>query len=328
MIIFMAMNGIDISKWQAGLSLAAVKSDFVIIKATEGVGYKDPSFNNFVNQAVSLGKKIGFYHFARPYVQNYNNPKSEADWFISVVQPYIGKAMLILDWEAERKSDAAWAKAWLDRVKEVTGVTPVFYTYESCINSYNFSSIADAGYPLWVARYLDYVPDYNYNMAVAGPLPKVKWWSKYIMWQWTSSGRLDGWSGNLDCNIFYEDNWEKYCAAGESTLVITEPDQPAVEDPLEKYSDAELAAMVWEDKFGKGEDRRKALGHRYEAVQKLVDQGRSNTLVQPLTIYIVVAGDTLSGIAAKYGTTYQKIAMDNKISNPNLIYVGQKLVIK
>ena len=45
-------------------------------------------------------------------------------------------------------------------------------------------------------------------------------------------------------------------------------------------------------------------------------------------IYIVKSGDTLSGIAQKYNTTYQKIAKDNNISNPNLIYPNQKLVIK
>lgn len=43
--------------------------------------------------------------------------------------------------------------------------------------------------------------------------------------------------------------------------------------------------------------------------------------------YTVKSGDTLSGIAAKYGTTYQKIAADNGIKNPNLIYPGQVLTI-
>lgn len=44
--------------------------------------------------------------------------------------------------------------------------------------------------------------------------------------------------------------------------------------------------------------------------------------------YTVKKGDTLSAIAKKYGTTYQKIASDNGIENPNLIYPGQKLTIK
>ena len=44
-------------------------------------------------------------------------------------------------------------------------------------------------------------------------------------------------------------------------------------------------------------------------------------------VYTVVKGDTLSGIASKYGTTYQKLAEYNRISNPNLIIVGQKIRI-
>ena len=45
------------------------------------------------------------------------------------------------------------------------------------------------------------------------------------------------------------------------------------------------------------------------------------------TVYTVVKGDTLSGIASKYGTTYQKLAEYNGIANPNIIYVGQKIKI-
>ena len=45
------------------------------------------------------------------------------------------------------------------------------------------------------------------------------------------------------------------------------------------------------------------------------------------TVYIVVNGDTLSKIASKYGTTYQKLAEYNGIANPNVISVGQKIRI-
>ena len=44
--------------------------------------------------------------------------------------------------------------------------------------------------------------------------------------------------------------------------------------------------------------------------------------------YTVKYGDTLSGIAAIYGTTYQKLAGLNGISNPNKIYAGQKIRVK
>ncbi len=44
-------------------------------------------------------------------------------------------------------------------------------------------------------------------------------------------------------------------------------------------------------------------------------------------VHTVKAGETLSGIASKYGTTYQKLAAYNNISNPNVIAVGQKIRI-
>ena len=47
----------------------------------------------------------------------------------------------------------------------------------------------------------------------------------------------------------------------------------------------------------------------------------------PETTYIVVSGDTLSGIAARYGTTYQALAAYNGIANPNLIHPGQVIRI-
>lgn len=48
---------------------------------------------------------------------------------------------------------------------------------------------------------------------------------------------------------------------------------------------------------------------------------------QGVTVYTVKKGDTLSQIAAKHGTTYQKIAAYNGIKNPNAIRVGQKIKI-
>lgn len=59
-----------------------------------------------------------------------------------------------------------------------------------------------------------------------------------------------------------------------------------------------------------------------------VNDGDIRGLYQEAQYYTVKSGDTLSGIAAKYGTTYQKIAQFNGIANPNKIYVGQKLRVK
>ena len=84
-----------------------------------------------------------------------------------------------------------------------------------------------------------------------------------------------------------------------------------------------LVAEVMQGKYGNGETRKTVLGGRYKAVQDKINGGGSGAVY-----YTVRSGDTLSGIAAKYGTTYQKIAQMNGIANPNKIYVGQKLRVK
>ena len=89
----------------------------------------------------------------------------------------------------------------------------------------------------------------------------------------------------------------------------------------------ELARAVIRGEYGNGQERKNKLGNLYNEVQKRVNEILSNNVSQE-TIYIVKSGDTLSAIAKKYNTTYQKIAKDNNISNPNLIYPNQKLVIK
>lgn len=89
----------------------------------------------------------------------------------------------------------------------------------------------------------------------------------------------------------------------------------------------QMARDVIAGKYGNGQERKDKLGNIYDQVQARVNEILGKKVSQE-TIYIVKSGDTLSEIAQKYNTTYQKIAKDNNISNPNLIYPNQKLVIK
>ena len=245
----MVMRGIDISKWQSGIDLSAVNADFVIVKATEGIGYVDKSCDGFFQKALSLGKKLGFYHFARPT----NDPVREADFFYNNCRGYFGKGIPILDWESGNTSNVMWAKRWLDRVYQLSGVKPVIYMSESVVNANNWSAVAAEDYGLWVAKYRDNNPDYNYSMASAGIRPKVKWWKFYCMWQWTSSGRLNGYNGNLDCDVFYGDQstWDAY--VGKSTSVTKPQPKPA------SKTTAQLAEEVIAGQWGNGTDRKKRL---------------------------------------------------------------------
>lgn len=100
-----------------------------------------------------------------------------------------------------------------------------------------------------------------------------------------------------------------------------------VEDVENSKSIEELAKEVIAGKYGNGEERKQKLGNLYNEVQKRVNEIlRGNT--QKEEIYIVKKGDCLCNIAKKFNTTVEKIAHDNNITNVDLIYVGQKIIIR
>lgn len=211
----MSLNGFDVASYQAGMNVGEVAGDFVLVKATEGIDYTNPEFNGHAKQTLSAGKKLGVYHFIR----NDSDIKQQADYFLTVVKPYIGKAMLVLDFEnttgstIQNQAGVGLAKQWLDYVYQKTGVRAVLYTGLSCENALDWSSVVKANYGLWIAQYN------NYNV-VNGYQPRdlygsLKHWKTAVMFQYTSTGRLPGWNGNLDFDVFYGDKsaWDKYAKA-------------------------------------------------------------------------------------------------------------------
>ena len=200
---------IDAASHQGNMNQSAMDFDALIVKATEGVDYINPYCDSEFQEAYRLGKCLGVYHFAR---NTKNSAEAEANYFIKNTKGYIGKAIPVLDWEDSNTSDVSWALKWLQIVEETYGYKPMIYMSESVVNRYDWSRVANGNYGLWVAKYADYIPDYNFNMASAGPGPSVKWWENIALWQWTSVGRLNGHSGNLDCSVFYGDaaTWGKY----------------------------------------------------------------------------------------------------------------------
>lgn len=329
------LKGIDVSNHQRGMDLSKVDCDFVIIKATEGKSYVDPSCDTFFQQALSLGKKLGVYHFAN---NSDNTPEQEADWFVNNTKGYIGKAIPVLDWEDNVKSDVAWALKWLQLVEQAYGCKPLIYMSESTVNSYNWSSVANANYGLWVAKYRDKNADYNYDMSMAGRNPAVNYWKFYALWQWTDVGRLNGYNGTIDCDVFYGDNtaWDKYI--GNETPELEENNTIPVVVPAQDLSTIAYTVKKGDTlseiakEYGTTVDKIATLNNISNTNliyvgQYLVIPTTSNANVSTATTYTVKNGDTLSGIANKFGTTYQKLAEINGLSNPNIIYPGQVLKI-
>ncbi|CAB0673708.1 hypothetical protein FRC0024_00097 [Corynebacterium diphtheriae] len=222
----MTLLGIDVSHHQRGINLGALDVDFIIMKASEGVGYKDDLLDTFYAQARNAGKLTGLYHYARN-ASPANTAKEEAASFVNIVKKWIGESILILDWEdGNGVGNVTWAKEWLDEVTRLTGVRPLLYTSRSVANSYNWSGVLK-DYDLWLAAYpggLNSLKEYDYSKYNTLSAP----WT-VALWQYTSSGRIPGYSGNLDLNVAYmnADGWRK-CATRERSDSYKEIREAAV----------------------------------------------------------------------------------------------------
>ena len=355
----MSMNGIDVSGWQKGIDLSKVPADFVIIKATQGTSYVNSDCDRAYQQAKAAGRLLGVYHYFSG-----GDPAKEAEHFVNNIKGYIGDAILVLDWEGEQNAKfsqgPAIAKPFLDKVRELTGVKPLIYMSKSVCRQHDWATVA-AEYGLWVAQYANN----NATGYQANPWTDAKGfgaWGAPAIFQYSSAGRLSGYNGNLDMNIAYMDAaaWKAYA---KGKLVIQTPEANApngttlnlvygvmigrygngdarkaalgsryneVQSEINHIQEASaetLAAETKAGRYGNVDVRKAVLGGKYDAVQKIIN-GQSTGSGSGAVYYTVKSGDTLSGIAVKYGTTYQKIAQLNGISNPNIIYAGQRIRVK
>lgn len=198
------MRGCDISHWQGTVNFdqLATAAEFVIIKASEGVSYRDPMMKTYRDNARRVGMLVGYYHFARPTYGN--SAEAEAKYFMDTVKDWIKNGdVLVLDFEVTFKNAVSWCKQWLDYVSQnMNGCKPLVYMDQSRLNGYDWQSVVDGGYGLWIAKY-DNAPD------VVPPSGK---WPFAAMKQYTSSASLPGISGRADANTFFgtHDQFIKY----------------------------------------------------------------------------------------------------------------------
>jgi hypothetical protein len=206
-------HGIDISSHQAGLNVAALWADFVIVKATEDDDYVNPYMVSQAQATLGASKRLGFYHFARP-----GDAAAQARYFVSAVGALRAKATLWLDWEANAVPQGpGWAKTFLDTVRSLTGSTPGIYMNGSALDGYDWSAVASQ-YPLWYAG----GPDYSdYGQAYSDPaVPNVSYWGQPLIHQYTEDGRLPGYSGTLDLNRLRDRAaWDRMIGGGASATV-------------------------------------------------------------------------------------------------------------
>ena len=188
------IRGIDISHYQdcinwEKLRNASLNNDpvrFVIIKATEGKDLFDDDFNDNFFQAKENDFIRGAYHFFVPGV----DATQQAKFFLHQVNLVPGDLHPVLDIENKgkltKKELQKSVKKWLDLVEAHYHVKPIIYTGYKFKRDYLNDSIFNQ-YPYWIAHYY---------------IDKLVYKGKWVMWQHTDCGKVDGIKGFVDCNIF------------------------------------------------------------------------------------------------------------------------------
>jgi hypothetical protein len=193
------LQGYDISSHQKGIQPGRLPGDFVIIKITQDTRVVNPFWEQWADQVLQSGKLLGLYHYAGG-----KDATIEADAFWAQARQYAGRAALFLDWEERDNKNYSqmwnWCRVFLARIRSLSGQMPGLYFSASLLRFFR-----GCGYPLWVAQYANNRPtgyqtqpwnDKAYACAIR---------------QYSSTGRLIGWGGNLDLNKFYgtKNDWNR-----------------------------------------------------------------------------------------------------------------------
>lgn len=231
------LRGVDTSHYKADLNINGIAADFIITKATGGNGYVDDACDNFVQAAIAGGKKWGVFHY---FSDGFNDgdPIAEANWFVDNCQGYVGKGILVLDWERGGNpfvNRVDMALAWLQHVEARTGVKPIIYMSSSLVTDLDWSSVVANGNGLWVAAWPNnnnVVPNYQMDPN-SDPNPHWDGNVNDVLWQFTSTGRIDGYGGNLDCDFFYgtREAWDAYARSNTAPAPTPTPDPTPTPTP-------------------------------------------------------------------------------------------------
>lgn len=312
-------QGLTVNEFSSGYDFALAKSagiGAVILRATAGADYTDPRTAVAVDRVREAGLRLGFYHYL--IADDEAEARAQARFFAAAIANYaytLRPAMLFESLDGLNFDSAnRIALAFLSDVESITGVAPALYTDAESASLLWNRTIADR-FPLWV------IDESGGDAPMAGDSP----WSGWVGWQYRRSLDPGCKSGGTPLSRF---------TAGMLTQQIVPP-QPPAPGP----DDTKLICVTV------------ALGDTLSGIARLfntrVDEiVRLNRIANPnrifpgqllylrvaasvpypcCDVYTVRRGDTLSGIGARFGVDWRRLASINEIPNPNLILPGQTI---
>ena len=340
-------QGVDWSRYQGANGIFGYAHDKFAICQIGGINrggmYGQTTYETQVASAIAQGKRAHTYVW---YEVGGNAALGEQvlNTFLPQVQTPKG-SIVALDYESGASADKqANTNAILHgmRMIKAAGYTPMYYSYKpyTLANVYVDQIIREFPNSLWMAAYPDYnvtpVPNYNVFPSMDG----------VAIYQFTSTYIAGGLDGNIDLTGITDNGYTKNNKPETETPAISQGQQadstPKSDIAVGNQVKVKFGANVWATGEaipswvkGRTYDVAQVSGSRVllaginswinKADVEIISVSSAPIQAPATNTYTVRSGDTLSSIAAKFGTSYQTLASLNGISNPNLIYVGQVL---
>ncbi len=193
------IRGIDVSKWNGNIDWKAVKNsgiEYVIIRSgyrgsSQGALIEDPKFKSNIKGATEAGLKVGVYFFTQAISEA--EAIEEASMVLEQVKNYQISYPIFLDVEAsggradgiDKATRTAVCKAFCQTIQS-GGYTAGIYANKNWLDT-KLDASALSAYKIWLAQYAA-TPTYT---------------GRYDLWQYQSTGKVSGISGNVDMNWSY-----------------------------------------------------------------------------------------------------------------------------
>lgn len=192
------VRGIDVSSHNGDIDFQKVKEagmDFVFIKASEGVDFRDPKFRENYRKAVEAGLMTGVYHFFRfdreGVAQAINLIKA-----IGARSPQMGIAIDVEKHGNPRNVPCHVVEERLSAMIDYLNLLGYRVTlYSNRDGYYDFLESSFQGQPLWICSFSE------------NPIN-----AEWTFWQFDHHGKVDGVRGDVDLNAFCgtREEWDNY----------------------------------------------------------------------------------------------------------------------
>lgn len=264
-------KGVDVSHWQGEIDWKKVKAsgiDFVMIKlggsdGSKGSYYVDECFETNYKKAKAAGVSVGAYWFVGSKFLTSSEAKKQALYVLDKLKGKYFDYPIVVDVETTAKSNKEAATVativFCDTLEE-SGYYAMVYASDVSGFKERLNKDRLKRFDKWVARYS------SKNSPTVTKAPEYV--SDYGIWQYTSKGKVDGISGNVDLDYAYQDYSEIIKRVGLNGYKgkIQNGSKKTLED---------VAYEVLNGLWGNGNERKKLLteaGYVYTEVQSIVNR--------------------------------------------------------